>query len=308
MTRAFALTIIIIIAVITLQEVCANKGSWWSRWVRSPHTIVTPKDSSNNHGDSSFPQLHSDAAKQLVPWNNLGLPVDDSIDLGIMRIDKRQLGQTFLNLSERIAYLIISTLFARLAVSIIASAVKKLAEKVINELPKDKQIYSHNATSFLKPNSTLNEEEKELLNSITLPEDIKDDWKLIGGLQSVKQGLWDTVQFEMKNISLLASTSSFQRTSKSVLIHGPPGCGKTAIVRGLSKKLGWPLLSIRPSSIMRKYWGESESLVRAIFDLAKKSEHIVIFVDEIESLITSRDNLSTNGNSRILTECKYIKL
>ncbi|KAI1210754.1 AAA-domain-containing protein [Annulohypoxylon truncatum] len=72
------------------------------------------------------------------------------------------------------------------------------------------------------------------------------------------------------------------------LLYGPPGTGKTLLAQAVAKESGANMIEISDATINNKYVGESEKTVRALFQLAKKREPLVIFIDEADGLLGSR--------------------
>lgn len=82
------------------------------------------------------------------------------------------------------------------------------------------------------------------------------------------------------------------------------GCGKTALAKSFGKRTNVPMLSISPSSLLRKYVGETSQLLKAVFSLARKLAPCVIFVDEMDSLLRTRSDDDHVVQRNIGTECK----
>ncbi|KAI1388504.1 AAA-domain-containing protein [Hypoxylon trugodes] len=72
------------------------------------------------------------------------------------------------------------------------------------------------------------------------------------------------------------------------LLYGPPGTGKTLLAKAVAKESGANMIEISGASINNKYVGESEKSVRALFQLAKMKEPLVIFIDEADALLGAR--------------------
>ncbi|KAG8791509.1 hypothetical protein FRC12_008997 [Ceratobasidium sp. 428] len=89
-----------------------------------------------------------------------------------------------------------------------------------------------------------------------------------------------------------------QQAISGALLFGPPGTGKTLVVRALAKESGARMLAIKPSDIADKWVGETEKLVRSLFKLARRLKPCVVFIDEIDSLMGSRQGSTGSGSSR----------
>lgn len=130
-------------------------------------------------------------------------------------------------------------------------------------------------------------------------------WNAIGGLSDAKESLLDLA------FPLLTSSSSSTSTQSNdgnlnnnenddhyyggllsnppgVLLYGPPGCGKGLLVRALASTINARFLIVSPSVLLRKYVGETNLNVRALFSVARKLSPTVIFVDELDGLFRER--------------------
>lgn len=74
---------------------------------------------------------------------------------------------------------------------------------------------------------------------------------------------------------------------KGILLYGPPGTGKTYLAKACATETQAAFFTISPSDIMSKYVGESEKHVRNVFKQARKHKDSIIFIDEIDSLVTA---------------------
>lgn len=66
-----------------------------------------------------------------------------------------------------------------------------------------------------------------------------------------------------------------------VLLHGPPGCGKTMIAQACAHEAGTRFINLQVSILTDKWYGESQKLAGAVFSLAEKIQPTIIFIDEI---------------------------
>ena len=88
---------------------------------------------------------------------------------------------------------------------------------------------------------------------------------------------------------------------KCVLFEGPPGCGKTTSAKIISHQVQIPLVYMPLEAIMSKFYGESESRLAEIFEAAQAMGSVILFIDEVDSLATSREAGLHEATRRILS-------
>ena len=91
-------------------------------------------------------------------------------------------------------------------------------------------------------------------------------------------------------------------SSQGLLLFGPPGTGKTLIGKCIAHQSGCTFFSISASSLTSKWVGEGEKMVRALFAVARVHEPSVVFIDEIDSLLTSRTEGEHESSRKMKTE------
>jgi SpoVK/Ycf46/Vps4 family AAA+-type ATPase len=84
---------------------------------------------------------------------------------------------------------------------------------------------------------------------------------------------------------------------RSLLLYGPPGCGKSSIATALAGELGWPLVTVRTETLVSSYLGETASNLNRVFEFASSGPYLVLF-DEFDSLGKMRDDPTDHGELR----------
>ena len=121
----------------------------------------------------------------------------------------------------------------------------------------------------------------------------------IAGLEDAKQTVQEVVCWPMKRPDLF---TGLRRAPNGLLLYGPPGTGKTLIGKAIAHESGATFFSISSSSLTSKWIGEGEKLVRTLFAVAAFREPAVVFIDEIDSLLTQRKADENEASRRIKTE------
>jgi transitional endoplasmic reticulum ATPase len=111
-------------------------------------------------------------------------------------------------------------------------------------------------------------------------------WEDVGGLDQVKQLLREMVELPLKHPEAFARLGV--RSPKGVLLYGPPGTGKTMIAKAVATEAGANFLTAKGSTMLSKWYGESEKKIAEFFQRAKQVTPAVIFFDELDSLAPVR--------------------
>lgn len=155
--------------------------------------------------------------------------------------------------------------------------------------------------------SLIEEINKKRIISIPKEENIevkKDNVEIVRfsdviGLEDVKTSLRNRIIYPYIYPEIYSTFN--KKPGGGVLLYGPPGTGKTMVVKALANEIGAEFFSIKCSTLLSKYFGESETNIRNLFEKANESHKAVIFFDELDALATQRDS-SDGPMNRVVAE------
>lgn len=139
----------------------------------------------------------------------------------------------------------------------------------------------------------------DLIMSEIMDSKTRITWEDIAGLHSVKSTLKEVVIFPMLRPDIF---TGLRGPPRGLLLFGPPGTGKTLIGKCIASTSQSTFFSISASSLTSKWVGDGEKMVRALFTVARIHQPSVIFIDEIDSLLSQRSETEHESSRRIKTE------
>jgi transitional endoplasmic reticulum ATPase len=227
----------------------------------------------------------------ILSIHTRGMPIDQKVDL--KQISKTTHGFVGADLE------VLSKEAAMKSLRRILPEIDYDEEKISSEILEKIQITSDDFREALKEvsPSALREVQVQVPNV---------SWDDVGGLDDLKEELKEAVEWPIKYKDAYDYVDV--ESPKGILLHGPPGTGKTMIAKALAKMTESNFISIKGPELLSKWVGESEKGVREIFRKARQAAPCIIFLDEVDALVPRRgssgsdSHVTENVVSQILTE------
>lgn len=124
-------------------------------------------------------------------------------------------------------------------------------------------------------------------------------WDDIEGLSDVKKALFENIVYPSMRPDVF---TGIRAPTKGILLYGPPGNGKTMLAKAVASECQSTFFSISASSLVSKWMGESEKLMRTLFAIASTYSPSIIFFDEIDSMLSKRNSEENEASKRLKTE------
>ncbi len=136
-------------------------------------------------------------------------------------------------------------------------------------------------------------------------------WEEVGGLQPVKAALKEAIEWPLAH-PLLFERLGLQ-PPHGILLYGPPGNGKTLVVKALASQSNLNFISVKGPELLSKYVGESERGLRELFARARQAAPCIVFLDEVDALVPrrgfdGRSPVTDRLVSQLLTELDGIEV
>jgi len=149
-------------------------------------------------------------------------------------------------------------------------------------------------------NDTENDKLAAGLESAIVVETPNVKWEDVAGLTMAKDSLKEAVILPIKFPQMFTG----KRTPwRGILLYGPPGTGKSYLAKAVATEAdNSTFLSVSASDLVSKWQGESERLVKTLFEMARKRKPSIIFIDEIDSVCGARGESESDATRRIKTE------
>ena len=124
-------------------------------------------------------------------------------------------------------------------------------------------------------------------------------WDDVANLVEAKKALRESVILPMARPDLFTGA---RRPWKGILLFGPPGNGKTYLAKAVASEVEATFFSVSAANLISKWLGESEKLVRELYEQARKEAPSIIFFDEVDALASSRGSGENDAMRRVKTQ------
>ncbi|CAN1236623.1 SPAST [Linum grandiflorum] len=139
----------------------------------------------------------------------------------------------------------------------------------------------------------------EMINTAIVDRSPSVKWEDVAGLEKAKQALMEMVILPTKRRDLF---TGLRRPARGLLLFGPPGNGKTMLAKAVASESQATFFNVSASSLTSKWVGEAEKLVRTLFEVAASRQPSVIFMDEIDSVMSTRKADENDASRRLKSE------
>jgi proteasome regulatory subunit len=173
-------------------------------------------------------------------------------------------------------------------------ALTEVTEEMREGLEPDSRVAVNNSLSIVK---SLDDETDVRARVMQVEESPGVTYQDIGGLSAQTEEVRETVEMPLKSPGMFEEVGI--DPPSGVLLHGPPGTGKTMLAKAVANQTDATFIKMAGSELVHKFIGEGAKLVRDLFELARQHQPAVIFIDEIDAIAAKRTESKTSGDAEV---------
>jgi len=173
-------------------------------------------------------------------------------------------------------------------------ALTEITEETKSELEPDARVAVNNSLSIVKRLDRETDVRARVMQVDHSPDVTYED---IGGLEKQMQEVRETVEMPLDRPEMFEQVGI--EPPSGVLLHGPPGTGKTMLAKAVANQTDATFIKMAGSELVHKFIGEGAKLVRDLFEVARENEPAVLFIDEIDAIASKRTDSKTSGDAEV---------
>ena len=173
-------------------------------------------------------------------------------------------------------------------------ALTEVTDEMRGELTPDSRVAVNNSLSIVKQLDSETDVRARVMQVDQSPEVSYAD---IGGIDEQMEEVRETVEMPIKSPEMFDEVGI--DPPSGVLLHGPPGTGKTMLAKAVANQTDATFIKMAGSELVHKFIGEGAKLVRDLFELARQQEPAVVFIDEIDAIAAKRTESKTSGDAEV---------
>ncbi|WP_423751241.1 proteasome-activating nucleotidase Pan1 [Salinirarus marinus] len=173
-------------------------------------------------------------------------------------------------------------------------ALTEVTDEMREDLEPDSRVAVNNSLSIVKPLDNETDVRARVMQVEHSPDVSYQD---IGGLESQMQEVRETVEMPLEHPGMFEDVGI--DPPSGVLLHGPPGTGKTMLAKAVANETDATFIKMAGSELVHKFIGEGAKLVRDLFEVARENEPAVLFIDEIDAIASKRTDSKTSGDAEV---------
>ena len=173
-------------------------------------------------------------------------------------------------------------------------ALTEVTDEMREDLEPDSRVAVNNSLSVVK---SLDDETDVRARVMQVDQSPDVTYADIGGIEEQMEEVRETVEMPLKSPEMFEEVGI--DPPSGVLLHGPPGTGKTMLAKAVANQTDATFIKMAGSELVHKFIGEGAKLVRDLFELARQHEPADIFIDEIDAIAAKRTESKTSGDAEV---------
>jgi proteasome regulatory subunit len=173
-------------------------------------------------------------------------------------------------------------------------ALTEVTDEMREDIEPGDRVAVNNSLSIVKTLTDSTDVRARVMEVTETPDTTYED---IGGLEDQIEEVRETIELPLTDPDLFDDTGI--EPPSGVLLHGPPGTGKTMLAKAAARQTDATFIKMAGSELVHKFIGEGARLVRDLFEVARQKSPSVVFIDEIDAVASKRTESKTSGDAEV---------